>query len=283
VYGQVYNSRSPLGVALEMHMVKRTIDPDHIWFCDDIFGLRPGWIASFREEVTRLDAQIPFKCLSRADLLLKGDTIRDLRSSGCTSTWIGAESGSQKILDAMEKGTTIEQIYEASRLLQESGIRVGFFLQYGYPGEEWNDIRKTLKMVEDCRPDDIGVSVSYPLPGTRFYETVKRELGMKDHWVDSEDLDVLHRGLYGKEFYRLLHRVTHKRLRLREGHQRLREFFKNPAGLSRNEFRRILSAAYHLISLPILETRLAAMRHPKTDSARRGPLRAEPAPISPAQ
>src|SRR5207247_1602518 len=136
------------------------------WFCDDIFGLKPGWIPAFADLVIENRAVIPFKCLSRADLLLHGDTIAQLSRSGCETVWIGAESGSQKILDAMEKGTTIEQIYESSKRLRERGMRVGFFLQYGYPGETQADIEQTLQMVKDCKPDDIGISISYPLPGT---------------------------------------------------------------------------------------------------------------------
>ena len=176
IYGQVYNSRSPLNVALEMKELKRTIKPDHIWFCDDIFGLKPGWVQEFSQEVRRQDAVIPFKCLARVDLLLNDDAVRHLREAGCRTVWVGAESGSQKILDAMDKGTTVQQIYRAARLLREAGISVGFFLQYGYPGETLEDIDLTLRMVRDCQPDEIGVSVSYPLPGTPFFERVKGEM-----------------------------------------------------------------------------------------------------------
>jgi len=172
IYGQVYNCRSPQNVAQEMKLIKETVKPDHIWFCDDIFGLKPGWVAEFSERVIQENAAIPFKCLARVDLLLKEDSVNHLRRAGCKTVWVGAESGSQKVLDAMEKGTTVEQIYESTRKLKRAGIRVGFFLQYGYPGETRADIELTLKMVKDCLPDEIGVSVSYPLPGTKFYETV---------------------------------------------------------------------------------------------------------------
>ena len=102
-----------------------------------------------------------------------------LRDARCREAWIGAESGSQKILDAMNKGTRVRENIHARRLLGEAGIRVGFFLQLGYLGEELDDILATRRLVEEARPDDIGVSVSYPLPGTKFYEIVKQQLGEK--------------------------------------------------------------------------------------------------------
>ena len=144
---------------------------------------------------------------------MRGDTIDALGRAGCQIVWVGAESGSQKVLDAMEKGTTVEQIYEASRRLHAAGVKVAFFLQFGYPGETREDIEKTLQMVRDCQPDDIGMSVSYPLPGTTFYDRVKGELGVKQNWQDSGDLAMLYQGPYTTEFYRQLHTVLHKEFR----------------------------------------------------------------------
>ncbi len=189
----------------ELLWLKKVVNPDHVWFADDIFGLKPGWIGHFDEHVTAANAKVPFKCLSRVDLLLKEDNVAHLRHAGCETVWVGAESGSQKVLDAMEKGTTVQQIRRASNLLHKEGIRVGFFLQYGYPGETREDIDQTLRMVKECKPDEIGVSVSYPLPGTRFYEQVKHELEIKKNWVDSGDLDLMYQGTYSPDFYRGLH------------------------------------------------------------------------------
>jgi radical SAM superfamily enzyme YgiQ (UPF0313 family) len=146
--------------------------------------------------------------------LVNEKTAAALAKAGCKTVWIGAESGSQKILDAMDKGDTVEDIYNAAQLLRANGIEVGFFLQFGYPGETWEDVQKTLKMVRDCAPDDIGISVSYPLPGTRFFERVKLELGEKQNWVDSDDLAMLFRGPFPTEFYRILHGRVHYEFRV---------------------------------------------------------------------
>ncbi len=214
IWGQRYNSRSPENVAAEMKWLKETYHPDHIWFADDILGLKPRWIERFAELVNEADAVIPFKCLQRADLVNE-KTATALASAGCKTVWVGAESGSQKILDAMDKGDKVEDISNAARLLRANGIEVGFFLQFGYPGETWDDIQKTLQMVRACAPDDIGISVSYPLPGTKFFERVKMELGEKQNWVDSEDLAMLYRGPYPTDFYRILHGRVHHEFRLR--------------------------------------------------------------------
>ena len=256
VYGQVYHSRSPEDVVNEMMVLREVANPDHLWFTDDIFGLKPGWIAHFSELVRAKNAAIPFKCLSRVDLLLKDDTIRHLKDAGCQTVWVGAESGSQKILDAMEKGTTVDEIYNATFLLRENGIRVGFFLQYGYPGEDRSDIEKTLKMVHDCAPDEIGISVSYPLPGTRFYESVRRELESKQNWVDSADLDMMFRGTYSPDFYRLLHRFTHKKFRIWQAEDILKRSLRNPGSLDPAGALRIAKSLYHALTVHGLSSRI---------------------------
>lgn len=256
IYGQVYHSRSPENVVEEMKFLKQFAQPDHIWFDDDIFGLKPGWVTKFDEVVNRENAIIPFKCLSRVDLLLKEDNIQHLKNAGCQTVWVGAESGSQKILDAMEKGTTIEQIYEATALLHRTGIRVGFFLQFGYPGELKEDIEKTLQVVKDCKPDEIGVSVSYPLPGTKFYDSVKAQLGEKQNWVNSEDLDLMFAGEYHPDFYRSLHRVVHKKFSIWRGMRATQEILQQPSRLGKRSLRSIASMVYHGMTLPIELRRL---------------------------
>jgi anaerobic magnesium-protoporphyrin IX monomethyl ester cyclase len=250
LYGQVYNSRSPENVAAEMKFLKNTIRPDHLWITDDIFGLKPDWLAHFAEVVRREDAVIPFKCLSRVDLLVHDETIRHLKDSGCQTVWVGAESGSQKILDAMEKGTTVEEIGLATRMLRDAGIRVGFFLQFGYPGESGEDIAKTVAMVKQHEPDEIGISVSYPLPGTKFYERVKARLGSKQNWETSDDFDPMIQANFSREFYQALHVVVHKRFRIWRGLRALRNLTARPASVNRRSLQMLASMMVHSITLP---------------------------------
>ena len=231
VYGQVYNARSAASVAEEQLLLKSKYGAQHIWFADDIFGLKPGWVAQYADAIEANGARLPFKIQSRADLLLQDDTVRNLARAGCAEVWIGAESGSQRILDAMDKGITVEQIYESTRLLKQHGIAVAFFLQYGYTGETKEDIALTRKMVRELNPDNIGISVSYPLPGTKFYERVASQLGPKKNWSTSGDLDVMYRGAYSAAFYRALHAATHKEYRMR---QSLRSWMHFPIALRAN-------------------------------------------------
>ena len=221
VYGQRYQSRSPENVVAELKWLKRTLDPDHFWFADDIFGLKRDWIERFSQLVCAENLQTPFKCLLRTDLVDQPVAL-SLKKSGCQTVWMGAESGSQQVLDAMEKGATVADTYRATQQLRQVGIRVGHFLQFGYPGEDWEDIRKTLRMVRDCLPDDIGVSVTYPLPGTKFYERVRADLGQQKNWQDSDDLAMLFQGKFVPDFYRQLHRTLHKEYRARKAWRNLR-------------------------------------------------------------
>jgi anaerobic magnesium-protoporphyrin IX monomethyl ester cyclase len=208
IYGTSYNARSPQKVAEEMRLLKERFAPDQLWFADDIFALKPRWTESFALAVQSLGATIPFKMQSRADLM-SPERVNALQRAGCVEVWMGAESGSQRILNAMEKDLQVEQIIEARRNLQQHNIRACFFLQFGYAGESWPDIQETIDLVRRARPDDIGVSVSYPLPGTKFYSMVSGQLEDKTNWEDSEDLAMMFKGAYTNEFYRALHDALH--------------------------------------------------------------------------
>ncbi len=210
IYGNRYNSRSPKHVVQELLMLKEKFHFDHIWFCDDIFGLKPGWVHEFALLTQEYALPLRFKIQSRADLLVQENYVHDLALAGCDNAWMGAESGSQKILDAMEKGTTINQIYEATSLLKQAGIKPSFFIQFGYPGEDHDDIDMTIRMINELLPHSIGISVSYPLPGTKFYEKVKGQLSGKSNWTDSDDLAMMFKNTYQPAFYKQLHRYVQK-------------------------------------------------------------------------
>ncbi|HXB32654.1 MAG TPA: radical SAM protein, partial [Puia sp.] len=213
IYGNRYHARSPRHVVEEIKLLKERYQFDHIWMCDDIFGLKPGWVQEFAELVEREQLSFRFKIQSRADLLMQENYVEALARAGCENSWMGAESGSQKILDAMDKGTTVEQIAGATRLLREHGIQVSFFIQFGYPGETREDIEMTIRLIKSLKPDNIGISVSYPLPGTVFHERVKTELKEKANWTDSDELRLMFRNTYSPEFYKQLHRYVHKTFR----------------------------------------------------------------------
>jgi len=272
LYGQVYNMHSPARTALEMKILKDEYGADHVWICDDIFGLKPEWVRTFADEVTRRDAVLPFKCLSRPDLVIREGISQALLKAGCASVWIGAESGAQSILDAMDKGTTVYQIHKAAAKLRALGIRVGFFLQLGYPGEDGRELALTLDMVKRAMPDEIGISVSYPLPGTKFYERVKMEMGSKRNWTESSDLAMLFRGSYTTEFYRLEQKRIHMFHRMSQAHQAIVKFVDNPKGMSREELRRIVLLPYYTVRYGLLTSATRRLLPPRGRASRSLPV-----------
>jgi len=211
IWGNQYAQRSPEAVATELAYLKRTFNPDHVWFADDIFGFRPAWVTRFAAVLRSERVRVPFTIQTRADLITEA-MAQALGEAGCAEAWIGAESGSQRILDAMNKGTTVEQILTARTRLKAYGIRVGFFIQLGYLDEQLADILATRELLENARPDDVGVSVSYPLPGTQFYELVKQQLAGKTHWQDSGDLAMMFHGTYSSDFYRAIRNLLHEQV-----------------------------------------------------------------------
>ena len=245
IYGNRYNSRSPQKVVDEIEFLMKNFNVKHFWMCDDIFGLKPGWVQEFRDLVKLKGLKFKYKIQSRVDLLLQEDTIAALAESGAETVWVGAESGSQKILDAMDKGTTTEQIYQATKLLKKNGIRPAFFLQFGYLGEEKEDIEKTINMVLDLMPEEIGISVSYPLPGTKFYDKVKEQLKEKTNWTDSDELALMYKGTFSPLYYKKLHRYVHKVYRRKQSSTNLKNALKNPFKLNRKKLRSALSLLYY--------------------------------------
>lgn len=244
IYGNRYNSRSPEHALREIEWLIKTYQPDHFWMCDDIFGLKPGWVQEFRDLVRAKGLSFKYKIQSRADLLLQEDTLDALFESGAETVWMGAESGSQKILDAMDKGTTVDQIYQATRLMKQKKIKVAFFLQFGYLGETEDDINATIKMVLDLMPDEVGISVSYPLPGTKFYDKVKTQLKEKQNWSDSDDLAMMFESTFHKNYYKELHRYVHSVYRTERGIQSLKKLVREPLHITYRDIKSGLVSIY---------------------------------------
>jgi len=240
IYGVRYNSHSPEYITKLIATLKENYSVTNFWMCDDIFGLKPNWVQEFDVLLKKENLEISFKIQSRADLLLKENSIEALVNSGLKEVWIGAESGSQNILDAMDKGTTIEQIETATKLLQERGVRVAFFIQYGYLGETKVDIDKTIDLIRRAKPDDMGISISYPLPGTKFYEKVKSQLKEKQNWTDSNDLAMMFSGTFNPHFYKKLHSYTHKEFQIIRGVESLKRGLRKPISLKKGDIKTML-------------------------------------------
>jgi anaerobic magnesium-protoporphyrin IX monomethyl ester cyclase len=256
IYGNRYNARTPANVVQELLEIKTIFGLDHVWFCDDIFGLKPGWVEEFADIVETSKLKFRFKIQSRADLLADEKYVKALARAGCEEVWMGAESGSQQILDAMDKGIQVNQIKVATGLLKANNIKPCFFIQFGYPGETRADIDLTIKMINRLLPHEIGISVSYPLPGTLFYEKVKTQLKEKSNWTDSDEMVLMFRNTYSPSYYKQLHRHVHKNYRKHLAIENLRALIKTPFGATRKMTRKALSFFYLLPAVFLSELAL---------------------------
>jgi len=245
IYGNRYNSRGTENVVEEIKLLKYKYKIDHIWFCDDIFGLKPGWVKELAALLEKEKISIRFKIQSRADLLAEEETVKALAQAGCENVWIGAESGSQKILDAMDKGVTVEQINDATLLMKKHGIKPSFFIQFGYPGELKDDIRLTIDMINKLLPFEIGISVSYPLPGTSFYEKVKVDLRKKTNWTDSDEMALMFHNTFPPSYYKQLHRYVHQNYHKHLAKNSFVKLIRDPFRANGKSLRKALSVFYH--------------------------------------
>jgi anaerobic magnesium-protoporphyrin IX monomethyl ester cyclase len=222
--------------------LRRDLHAEHVWFADDIFGFRVDWVNAFAAALRARGGGLPFTIQTRADLMSERMAAA-LGAAGCREAWIGAESGSQRVLDAMNKGTTVAEILSARERLKAAGIRVGFFIQLGYLDEQLSDILETRALLEAALPDDVGVSVSYPLPGTKFYERVKAQLGRKTHWQESADLEMMFHGTYRSEFYRAIRDLLHERVALESFNTpRERARYQSARGVLERRWQELLSS-----------------------------------------
>jgi anaerobic magnesium-protoporphyrin IX monomethyl ester cyclase len=212
VFGRSFRPRSPESVAEEMRLIKEQYHPDQLRVVDDVMGIDRKWVRAWHDAVLIKDAVTPFECLSRVDLMDE-ELVRLLREAGCIRIAFGAESGSQRVLDAMNKGTQVEQIQQASHLCRSHGIETYFYIMLGYPGEEWPDILKTADLLREARPDTFSSTIAYPLPGTDFYDEVKHRLLDTPDWDYTAENRLLFEREYSTRFYRWVQRWLHQEWR----------------------------------------------------------------------
>lgn len=213
VFGRSFRPRSAESVADEMRHIKTFYAPDFLRIVDDAMGIDKAWVRTWHEAVLEKDAVIPFECLSRVDLIDQ-EVARLLKETGCQRIAFGAESGSQKVLDAMSKGITVDQIHQAARICRDVGIETYFYMMVGYPGEAWPDIKSSVSLLRETRPDDFSTTIAYPLPGTAFFDQVKEQLPesaqeMPDWDYTAENRLLFQRGAYSTSFYRRVIRWFH--------------------------------------------------------------------------
>lgn len=205
VFGYTHRRRSPGNVADELERMLAEYAPETVWYGDDVFTISHRWLAEYAEELKRRGIRAPFETISREDRLDE-ETVRTLAEMGCYRLWVGAESGSQRVLDAMDRRTDAERVREVVRLLQKHGIEAGLFVMLGYEGENVADIQETVRHLKQCRPDAFLTTLAYPVKGTPYYDRVADRVVPLEPWAEGSDRDNTVAGRHSRRFYSFANR-----------------------------------------------------------------------------
>jgi radical SAM superfamily enzyme YgiQ (UPF0313 family) len=238
VYGQTHRRRSPSLVVDEVEWLLQQYTPDMMWVSDDVFTIHHGWIREYAAEMRRRGLNVPFECISRADRL-NGEILDLLAELGCFRVWIGSESGSQRILDSMDRGVKIEQVQQAIELCRQRGIQSGMFLMWGYEGEELEDIEATIKHVSISKPDIFFTTVSYPIKGTPYYQRVADRLIQLGPWSKTSDREIRIKGRHSRNYYAHADKLLRDEVQL----ARLRETYSPEAAALQAELQTNIQAS----------------------------------------
>ena len=202
VFGYSHRRRSFLDSAAELDHIMSAYRPDQVWYADDVFTISHPWLFGYAKECKRRGLKVPFETISRADRMMKEEVLETLAQLGCYRIWIGSESGSQRILDSMQRGVRIEQVEWAAKAAKRHGIQVGMFLMWGYPGEEIEDIEATVELVRKCQPDIHLTTIAYPIKNTGFFNKVADEVVIEKPWEEATDRDHRIKGRHSRIYYK---------------------------------------------------------------------------------
>ena len=200
VYGLTYRRRSPEKVVEEMKLIKESYNPDSIWFVDDVFTISHKWLFEFNKQLKKNSLKINYECITRADRMNE-EVVSVMKDSGCYRVWIGAESGSQKIIDAMDRRVKVDQVREMIQLTKKYAIEAGTFIMLGYPGETEKDIEETIKHLKQSNPDQFTITVAYPIKGTEFYQEIEANQTEVFNWDGNTDRDRNYKRTYPRKYY----------------------------------------------------------------------------------
>lgn len=200
VYGLSYRRRPAKLVVAELKHLKETYNPDAIWFVDDVFTVSHKWIGEFHTEMKKANLKIPFEIITRAERL-NDEVLKKLKEIGCFRIWIGAESGSQKIIDAMDRRVEVETVKEMIQKTNAYGMESGTFIMLGYPGETEKDINDTIKYLKEANPTHYTITIAYPIKGTSLYNEIEDIITEKPNWETSTDRAIDFKRTYSRKYY----------------------------------------------------------------------------------
>ncbi|HVG00044.1 MAG TPA: radical SAM protein [Chloroflexia bacterium] len=200
VFGNTHRRRSPENVVSELELIIERYRPDQLWYADDVLTIHRSWTLKFAALLKQRGIKVPFECISRADRL-DVEVIAALSEMGCSRLWIGSESGSQRVLDAMDRKTRVEDVQRKTHMLREAGIETGMFIMMGYEGEQMEDLEATVDHLKKSDPDLFLTTVAYPIKGTPYYNEVESRVLESMPWHERTDRDLTVAGRHSKRFY----------------------------------------------------------------------------------
>ena len=200
VYGQSYRRRPAKLVVEELALLQKEYQPDSIWFVDDVFTVSHKWIKDFHKETISQGVKIPFECITRAERL-NDEILQLLKEAGCYRIWIGAESGSQKIIDAMDRRVDVNVVKDAIIKTNSMGIETGTFIMLGYPGEDEKDIKETINYLKKANPTHFTITIAYPIKGTSLYTEIEKDITVQPNWETSTDRQIDFKRTYSRKYY----------------------------------------------------------------------------------
>ena len=218
VYGQSYRRRSPKMVVDEVEHLIKEYNPGALWFVDDVFTVSHKWLKAFSEEMQNRGISIPFECITRAERMNE-EVLAQLKAAGCFRIWIGAESGSQRIIDLMKRQVDINKVSEMMQLTRKFGIEAGTFIMVGYPTETQEDIDLTIDYLKEANPDQFTITVAYPIKGTGLYNQIEKDIIEQPDWATSTDRQIDFKRTYSRSFYdfavrRIVNEVNYHKLKV---------------------------------------------------------------------
>ncbi len=200
VYGKSYRRRSPELVVQEIKGLIENYKPDSLWFVDDVFTVNHKWLRELHQEFKKHQIVIPFEIITRAERL-NDEVLQMLKEMGCSKIWIGAESGSQRIINEMDRRVDIDLVRDMIIRTKEFGIATGTFIMVGYPTETKEDIDLTVNYLKKADPDSFTITVAYPIKGTGLYNQIEDQIIQKPDWNKSTDRDIDFKRTYPRKFY----------------------------------------------------------------------------------
>lgn len=186
MFGRKYRMRSPKKVVDELEMLYKKYGEKQYTFYDDAFTVDQARTNEICEEILKRKLNIRWDCETRVDMVSK-ELLLKMKKAGCIAVWYGVEAGSQKVRDAMGKGINKQQTLNAFKWTQEAGMIAVASIILGFPGETKETAWESVKLLKEINPDEIGIYIATPYPGTPMYDYVKKMGWLKIYDFDRYD------------------------------------------------------------------------------------------------